>query len=116
MRSESESSSGSGDLSSRIRQLLSQDRVVGERQMFGGTCFMINGNMCVATWKKSLIVRVSKDAYESLLTEPHTKPADMNGRPMQGWVLVAPDGIASDDDLGTWLIRALEYVLTLPPK
>ena len=84
--------------------------------MFGGTCFMINGNMCVGTWKGSLIVRISKDAYESTLEEPHTKPADMNGRPMRGWVLVDAEGISCDDDLIAWLNRALEFVLTLPMK
>ena len=84
--------------------------------MFGGTCFMINGNMFVGTWKGSLIVRISKEAYESTLAEPHTNLADINGRPMRGWVLVDPDGISSDDDLSAWLNRALEFVLTLPTK
>lgn len=116
MPSNSESVGESDDLSDRIRLMLSSDTRVVERQMFGGTCFMTNGNMCVGTWQDSLIVRISKETYESMLAEPHTKPADMNGRPMRGWVLVEPDGIASDDDLSRWLRRALDYVSTLPPK
>ena len=116
MPSNSEAVGESSDLSARIRPILSRDTKVVERQMFGGTCFMTNGNMCVGTWQDSLIVRISKETYESMLAEPHAKPADMNGRPMRGWVLVEPKGIASEDDLSKWLRRALDYVHTLPPK
>ena len=77
---------------------------------------MFEGNMCVATWKDSLIVRLPKEESEAILREAHTKPADMNGRPMRGWVLVESEGIELDEDLCMWLRRAFEYVLTLPPK
>ena len=35
---------------------------------------------------------------------------------MAGFLLVAPQGVADDRDLGNWLGRALAYVGTLPPK
>ena len=47
-------------LSGRIRQILSERGRISERKMFGGVCFMINGNMCVGTWKESLIVRLDR--------------------------------------------------------
>lgn len=104
------------DLSERIRPILSRWTGVSERKMFGGTCFMLNGNMCVGTWKGSLIVRLGKDHHERTLVEPHTKPADMNGRIMKGWALVEPAGIASEESLVMWVDRAAKYAGSLPPK
>jgi len=103
-------------LSERIRPILASRRGVSERKMFGGTCFMLNGNMCVGTWKESLIVRLSKNDHERTLTEPHTKPADMNGRTMKGWALVQPAGIASDESLVMWVDRAAKYAESRPAK
>jgi hypothetical protein len=40
----------------------------------------------------------------------------MGGRPMKGWLLVAPDGRAEDDDLRRWLDRGLAYAGSLWPK
>ena len=64
--------------------------------MFGGVCFMINGNMCVGTWKGSLIVRLDKENHDETLAEPHAKPANITGRVMKGWALVEPEGVQSE--------------------
>ena len=77
--------------------------------MFGGVCFMINGNMCVGTWNGSLIVRLAKELHDQTLAEPHTKPFDITGRVMKGWALVEPDGIKSDEDLSAWVRRAAKF-------
>ena len=103
-------------LRKRIRPILSRRRGVAERKMFGGVCFMINGNMCVGTWKGSLIVRLDKSKHDETLAAPHTKPADMNGRGMKGWALVEPAGIESEDDLTAWVDRAAEFAGSLPTK
>jgi hypothetical protein len=49
-----------------------------------------------------LIVRVAADAAEAALREPGTRPFDLTGRPMKGWLLVDADGHAEDDDLRRW--------------
>ena len=103
-------------LSERLRPILARWNGVSERKMFGGTCFMLNGNMCVGTWKDSLIVRLDKNSHAETLSEPHTKPADMNGRVMKGWALVEPAGIASDAGLMMWVERAAKYAESLPAK
>lgn len=100
----------------RIRRILSSRGRVSERKMFGGACFMINGNMCVGTWKGSLIVRLDRKNHDETLAEPHTKPADMNGRVMRGWALVEPAGIESENDLTAWVDRAASFAESLPPK
>lgn len=103
-------------LSGRIRQILSGRGKVSERKMFGGVCFMINGNMCVGTWKGSLIVRFDKNRQDEILAKPHAKPADMNGQVMKGWALVEPAGIESENDLRAWVDRAAKFAGSLPPK
>ena len=105
-----------GVLADRVREVLSGREGVSERKMFGGICFMINGNMCVGTWRGSLIVRLDKKDHDRTLAEPHTKPADITGRVMKGWALVEPAGIESDHDLETWVNRAATYAESLPPK
>ena len=104
------------ELSVRVRPHLAKYKGISERKMFGGTCFTINGNMCVGTWKGALIVRLDKKAHDLTLSEPHTKPADMNGRIMRGWALVEPEGIESDENLAAWIDRAASYAGSLPAK
>ena len=103
-------------LAGRIRPLLSGRSGFTERNMFGGVCFMINGNMCAGTWKGSLIVRLDKKDHDQTLAEPHTKPANITGRVMKGWALVEPEGVQSEGDLKTWLDRAVEFAGSLPAK
>ena len=103
-------------LSQRIRPILSGRNGVSERKMFGGVCFMINGNMCVGTWKEALIVRFDKSRQDEMLAKPHAKPADMNGRVMNGWALVEPAGIESENDLRAWVSRAAKFAESLPSK
>ena len=103
-------------LCERIRTILAGRGNISERKMFGGTCFMINGNMCTGTWKDSLIVRLDRSCHEETLAEPYTKPADMNGRILRGWALVEPAGIEAETDLAAWLERAVKFAESLPPK
>ena len=100
----------------RIRSILGERAGYSERRMFGSACFMVNGNMCVGTWRGSLIVRLDKMAHHETLAEPHTRVADMNGRVMRGWALVEPAGIESNCQLNTWLDRAVNFAASLPAK
>ena len=103
-------------LAERIRPLLAGRDGYSVRRMFGGVCFMIGGNMCVGTWRDAPIVRIDRKDRDSVLAEPHTRPADMNGRAMKGWALVEPAGIESDRDLESWVDRAAAYAASLPAK
>jgi hypothetical protein len=41
---------------------------------------------------------------------------DFTGRPMNGYLYVAPPAFATDNALSTWLEAALAFVETLPAK
>jgi TfoX/Sxy family transcriptional regulator of competence genes len=99
----------------RLRAALGK-RVFTEQKMFGGTCFMINGNMLIGTSKRGLLVRVGKDAHAAAAARPHASTMEMGGRSMEGYIRVAPEGTASEADLAFWLDRALAFVETLPSK
>jgi hypothetical protein len=87
-----------------------------EREMFGGIAFLINGNMAVGVSGDELMVRVGKDAHDEAVALPGARIFDMSARPMRGWVVVAPEGFASDADLEAWIDRGVSYAESLPPK
>src|SRR5438874_6865936 len=103
-------------LAERIRQQLARRKHVKEKKMFGGVGFLLHGNMLVGVWKDSLIVRLGPDEGEEALLEPHVREFDITGKPMKGWVLVAPEGVEEDDQLKGWVERATKFVRTLPRK
>jgi TfoX/Sxy family transcriptional regulator of competence genes len=91
-------------------------RPIAEQKMFGGVCFMLNGNMLVGASPRGLMVRTGKDAYADALARPHAEPMRQSSRVMPGYVVVANEGLARDADLASWLDLALAFVGTLPPK
>ena len=103
-------------LAERIRTTLARKKGIESKKMFGGIGFLLNGNICVGVWKDSLIVRLEPDETEEALKEAHVKVFDITGRPMKGWMLVEPGGIADDVSLKDWIQRAMTFVGKLPKK
>lgn len=103
------------DLASRVRAILAQPGLT-EQRMFGGTCFMLNGNMVAGASPRGLLLRVSKDADRTALARRGATPMEQGGRTMTGFVNVEPVTIATDEGLKAWLETALAYVQTLPAK
>jgi hypothetical protein len=103
-------------LAERIRERLGDQPGLVEKKMFGGVGFMLHGNMSCGVYKDDLIVRVGPDSYEEAVIRPHTRPFDITGRPMKGWVFVAPGGYESDDDLDGWVGEGVAFALSLPEK
>lgn len=87
-----------------------------EKRMFGGIAFLVHGNMAVGVIREDVTARVGPDAYDACLRLPGARPMDFTGRPMKGWLFVAEDALASDDDVDAWVDRCLAFVRTLPPK
>ncbi|OGO04250.1 MAG: RNA methyltransferase [Chloroflexi bacterium RBG_13_56_8] len=104
------------ELAQRVREEMQGLPSFSERTMFGGIGFMLQGNMACGVLGEDLIVRVGPERYEETLARPHTKPFDMTGRPMRGWVLVSPEGYEAHTDLWMWVQQGLEVALSLPPK
>jgi hypothetical protein len=103
-------------LATRVREVLGDQPELVEKKMFGGLAFLLHGNMACGVRGEDLIVRVAAEAGDAALREPGTRPFDLTGRPMKGWLLVDADGHAEDDDLRRWVDRGLAYANSLPPK
>lgn len=103
-------------IADRIRKKLLNRPAFMERKMFGGVCFLIQGNMACGLINDDVIVRVGKKAYEDALALPHTKKFDTTGKAMTGWVMVSAQGHASDEDLNAWLQKGIDFTMSLPPK
>ena len=100
----------------RIQKALGTRKGLVAKQMFGGIAFLLNGNMCVGIHKDELIVRLAPNETDAALAKPHTRLFDLTGRPMKGWILVGPRGIATDPQLAKWITIAATYAGALPPK
>lgn len=103
-------------LADRIRQVFGRRRGLAEKKMFGGVGFLLHGNLCVGVWKTSLIVRLDPAESRALLNQPHVRVFDITGRPMKGWLMIAAEGVESDEQLADWLERAAAFITTLPAK
>jgi TfoX/Sxy family transcriptional regulator of competence genes len=106
------------DLAWRVRAVLTRKGELREVRMFGGLCFMLDGNMVAGTSKRGLLVRVGKEQHAAALARPDARPMEMSGRTMEGYVVIDPPP-KEDRVLREWIELAVAFVRTLsakPPK
>lgn len=103
-------------LADRIREVLAPRSEVSERKMFGGIAFMIAGNMCCGVIGEDLMVRLGTEDAERALAEPHVRPMDFTGKPMETAIYVDPEGTADDESLAAWVEAGADLASSLPPK
>jgi TfoX/Sxy family transcriptional regulator of competence genes len=77
-------------LSVAVRGHLSGAGAMSEVRMFGGTGFMLNGNLVAACRNAALLLRVGKDRYRDALVWPGARSMEMRGRTMQGYIYIDP--------------------------
>ena len=106
----------SEQLAERVRGLLGGSEGMFERKMFGGLCFTLHGNMCCGINGDTLMLRMGEERAREALKEPHTREMDFTGRPLKGMIYVEPAGFTSRASLNRWIMTAIEFVATLPPK
>jgi TfoX/Sxy family transcriptional regulator of competence genes len=104
------------ELADRVRESLAPRTAFGERSMFGGLAFMVDGHMACGVLGDDLVLRLGPAGAEDALERPDVRPMDFTGRPLKGYVYVAPAGIGDDVGLGDWLDQALAFVKALPAK
>jgi TfoX/Sxy family transcriptional regulator of competence genes len=92
------------DLVDRVRDALPPAE---ERQMFGGTAFMVSGALACSVSRRGLLVRVGAEHQDELLEEDGVAPMVMGGRVSRGWVHVDPRVLDEEPALGRWLERGV---------
>jgi len=103
-------------LAARLLDMLGDEPGRTEKKMFGGLAVLVGGHMAVGVYGDGLLVHTDPGEQATLLTEPGTRPFDMSGRPMKGWILVDASVCSEDDDLRRWVARGVAHARGLPSK
>lgn len=100
-------------LADRVRRVLAGRPDVAEKRMVGGVSFSVDDRMCCGVSGSALMVRVGADARESALSLPNVRPMVLGGKVVTGFVLVEPDGVATDRYLEAWVQRGIDAASAL---
>lgn len=106
-------------LAERVEELVGDGQGITRRPMFGGLAWLVHGNMAVTVrGTGGLLVRVAPAEHDALLAETGhgAETMIMRGRPMRGWIALAPEACTVPSVLAECVRRALRYALTLPSK
>jgi hypothetical protein len=82
--------------------------------MFGGVCFMQNGNMLCGSGWNGFMFRVGKAQHKEAISRG-ARPMVQKNREMPGFVWIDPESIDARA-LKALIAMADRYVETLPPK
>lgn len=97
-----------------LRKVFEGHPAISEKNMFGGTFFMLSGNMLCGIGKYGYMFRVGPELEDEALTRPGAARVDMS-RPMPGFVHVEPEA-AIEHGLEDWVALSTKYVDAMPPK
>ena len=103
-------------LAQRILEVLGPQPGLEAKKMFGGMCYLLNGNMLCGVVDERMIVRLGKERQAEGMSRPHTRPFDYTDKAMSGWLMVGMEGLETEEDLADWVQVCLEYVRGLPAK
>ena len=96
-------------LNDRLREAMSVFKNVEEKNMFGGTCFMLNDKMCIGVVGDELMCRIGPEAYDAALERPGCREMIFTGRPMNGYVFVSEPGMKSKKDFNYWIDLSVAF-------
>lgn len=99
-----------------LRDDLTDEVGIAERNMFGGLCFMLNGNMLCGVSAKGNMFRVGKEREAAARAIPGAGPMQFTGRPMGGMIDVTDAAFQDDTRRTQWLALALTNARALPAK
>lgn len=87
---------------------------INEKKMFGGLCFMHNGNMLCGIVGDEMMFRVGKDQYDECLAKINAREMDFTGRQMKGMIYLNSEGVANE--IEEWINHSINFVGKLAVK
>ena len=99
-----------------LRDALKDLPGITEKRMFGGLCFLMNGNMLCGVHKDGAMFRVGKPREAAALAIPGAREMTFTGRRMGGMIDVSDDAMGDADAVGRWLALVQEFVGPMPSK
>lgn len=103
-------------LAERITDLLKPQKKLVIKKMFGGICYMLKEKMIAGIVEDKLMIRCLSEEYDNLLNKPHAGEMTFTGKPMKGFLYIAPEGIRTDKQLQKWLDVGIEFAHKSPKK
>ena len=83
--------------------------------MFGSVAAFADGHMFIGLFADEFFVRLAEADRETLLAAGGGPLEPMPGKPMREYVAIL-DWQANPQMVRTWVEKALDYALSLPPK
>ncbi len=99
-----------------LRNHLASLQGIEEKKMFGGLCFMLNGNMLCGVHKGGAMFRVGKENEHPALAIEGTSPLSFTKKKMGGMLDVDEDLLENDERRTVLMALALQFVGNLPAK
>ena len=87
-----------------------------EKKMFGGLCFLHQGNMICGVHRGGALFRVGKSGYAEALDIAGVRPMQMGSKTMGGFVEATEEATADPDSFSRLMAQSRAFVKTLPPK
>lgn len=103
-------------LAEAMRQDLADIEGISEKKMFGGLCFLLDGNMLCGVHKGGAMFRVGKAAEAEALAIDGAMLLGFTGRKMGGMIEVDDAGAAEEENRAAWITLAKAFVGPLPAK
>lgn len=103
-------------LAQLMRDDLADTPGITEKRMFGGLCFLLDGNMLCGVHSGGAMFRVGKDAEADALAIDGAGPMMFTGRKMGGLIDVTDQALSDDTRRTEWMRLALAQASALPPK
>jgi len=103
-------------LAAMMRDDLIDQNGITERKMFGGLCFMMNGNMVCGVHTGGGMFRVGKSREAEARAIEGAGELTFTGRPMGGMIEVDEDAMADDERREKWIALSVKNAASLPAK
>jgi TfoX/Sxy family transcriptional regulator of competence genes len=97
----------------RVRAAFAGVAKVKERRMFGGTAFMVRGNLCVTARPTRIMCRIDPATHSAAIKRPGSRTVVMKGRKYMGYVHIEASAVKTKRALMYWVNRALDFNRTL---
>ena len=104
------------NLAAIMRKSLSKLDGITEKKMFGGLCFLLQGNMLCGVHKDGGMARIGKENEAQALKLDGIDALSFTGRKMGGMVDINPEAMEDDATLKAVLKLALDHVEPMPAK
>ncbi len=101
---------GVEDLFERVRALLAARDDVVEKRMVGGRSFLVGGRLACGVNRAGLVVRVGREGMAAALDRPHALPMTMGEQTLDAYVVVEPEGLATEESLAAWVRTGVDAV------